>query len=1373
MKKLFLIVLILLGLAIAGMTYYIATIDWNKHKNVISQQFFELTGKQIVFSGPISFKIIPAPYLQASKVKILSGVADDKPLVEADNLVAKLSLLSLLHGRFDVQKMELTKPQINFEIHPDGRLNWQSMLTIEQRRKIESSEISLNSVSINNATVNFDILSHNKTFKIENINGEVIAQSAMGPFRIEGNYIKNNSPEGFAISIGQLSDSFATNLNLVLTHPESDSYIRFDGSFMLTNKVLNGNVIIEAKKLQRFIENNLPEFQISKEYDYPTAVSSDINLNEKQLSLSNFVIKYGDTQGAGDLQLEFNDGFDNGGALPRLNFAINFTDLNLDPIALGLKNFIIDQYKEPKNFAPHIGMDVIADLKSVRSTYNNQQIKNFHTNLDIIDNIITIHNLKATIPGDSNIAIKGDIKSIDEELFYNLDTSLNSQDLLTTLKWLDIEPEVSAAATYRKAGGEAKISGTVKKIQISPISFTLDKSSFNGEAGIRLGERPDIMLIINSDMINFDNYISTLPEEESAKSWGERMIYRFSKLGFLNNIDMQINSAINLGIYEKMPFENINFKANLLDGKMNIENLQIKSVADAKIELSGELTNFGKQPIVSNLNYNIQSDNFSSFMNKLELKTPDWNYKNLKNLNTIGAINGELSKFAIQTKFLLENLELNYKGHIENNQFDGTLEVKHPNFSQMLKDLNLSYNPQNQSLGQFNLSAEISGTPLSFSAENLVMNIGFNNFNGVFDYEFQNDRPQITTELNINKFECERFLHQHDNNPTSQLNTVSSSKAEFWNNPQWSDKLIKYDFYKTFDLNGKFKIKEFNCKKHTFNNVELDTDLINQNLSIKKFIAEYLGGILETTADLQMQNKPIINADIKISDADTNALPSANGNKYAIRNGKFDLKYTLSAQAESEQNFIKTLNGSGQIQIGEFDIKGWDISEIYQDLIHRTTPDGLAIMVKDNLSSGNTHIKFFTSALTSDNGIFNFNNSYLEGSDFITNISGNINLGEWSSNLLFNLKYNEPQYLPGFSFSFKESLANPIPDIDVSALFNMYQSQIDKKNEAIQAEAERQFNKLKNALNSHKETTELLLKDLKNNLEIEIIQSSDKAFDDDSKSQYAKLKEQADKINKTLSQNILLAGTDSPNEDVLTQMEISNNEQTQAIEKLRNSLKLQQLSDARQKAETAHQENTIIYDKASVAIKEYTTAQEQIRKRLNKIITDYNMSSDNLLTSLQEVFDRQSEKFKSKNDLLDKLSFITSKDDINQITQYTQELEQLKTQLSEDLTELQNTISQYIEYTSSLATRQEEAYTEKLRAQEVERKIEENTGYINIKKTGKTVTVSRDIEDIEKAEEMTADKELKVLDFSKPKSSNSTTALSPKNVVKKGRVKVN
>lgn len=294
-------------------------------------------------------------------------------------------------------------------------------------------------------------------------------------------------------------------------------------------------------------------------------------------------------------------------------------------------------------------MDMLVDVKSLKTQYNGQPVKNFEASFDVIDNIVSVNTLTATLPGDTDLKLKGELTTLDGEPFYNMDVSFNSSDFLQTLEWLKIKPDVSVASTYRKAVGSAKLSGTFNKIQLSPFSLTMDKSSLSGEAGVKLnGPRMDALLVLNADMINFDNYISQLPKEEAEKNWAQRMQYRFSKLGFLNDFDMQITAKLDLGIYESLPFEKVDFKANLLNGKLEIERLSINSVANAQMAFGGAISGFGNVPAYENLKYEVKTDDVSGLINKFEFKAPNLDYKQLKHFESKGIATGDLEKFARQ-----------------------------------------------------------------------------------------------------------------------------------------------------------------------------------------------------------------------------------------------------------------------------------------------------------------------------------------------------------------------------------------------------------------------------------------------------------------------------------------------------------------------------------------------------------------------------------------------------------------------------------------------------------------------------------------------------------------------------------------------------
>ena len=1382
MKKLLLFLLALVVFAVVGVSVYVSTIDWNQHKNVIAQQFSEATGKRIVFEGPVSFKFLPTPYLNASNVKILNPSGGAKTLVEIPDLIVRLSLMPLLKGQFDVQRMELRNPQINVEVLEGGKLNWQSDLTPEQRQNIEDAKIALNSVSVGNATLNFEDPLRDVFVKLENLNGEIIAQHIMGPYKIEGNYIKDNSPEGFAISVGQLSDSFATSLNFVVTHPVSESYIRFDGSFMLANKVLNGNVIIESKKLKQFVQANFKELNVDDVYDFPLALTSDINLNDRQLNLSNIVVKYGETQGAGNLQMPFNDGFGNGGVKPRIDAAFNFTDLDLSPAIYALFSFVREYASPDVVYNPQVGVDVLADIKSVRTTYKGQQIKDFEISFDWMENILTLNKLSAILPGDTDVKVEGTISAFDDKPFYNLETSLSSNDFLRTLNWLDVAPEVPVAATYRKAAGSAKFAGNLQRVQISPFQFTLDKSSVSGEAGIKLDTpRKDIMLVVNTDMVNFDNYIVALPDEVKAKDWAQRMIYRFSKLGFLNDFDMQAKLKMNLAIYESMPFENVSFVGNLLDGKLAVENLQIGSVANSAIEARGLVSGFGQSPLFEDFNYSIQTNDLAALVNKMELKVPSLDYKKLNDFQIWGAVNGNMSEFSTETNVNLEDLNLVYRGQVGREGakvfYNGELELKHPDFVKMLNDLEWNYNPKAYSLGLFDLKAKINGYTDALQAEPLNFNIGFNTFGGKLRYERGggDGRPSVTAEMNVNKFEIERFLNQDaEKGEKPIVSPEGATKAEFISQPVWTGNAIDYDFYKTFDLNGHFNVQELSYKSHVFKQAQFAVSLLQGNADVKNFSADYLGGKIDASLQLQMREKPALKGQVKISEADVNQM-SVGGNLYALSNGKFSAEFSCDAPAENEKAFVSGMNADVVFDFSNVSFKGWNLKAIYEDLLKRERVEGLNVVVKEALTSGRSDLASLKGRATVKGGSFVLADTVARGENFDISVSGDGNLSEWLMNVLFNVQYDEPRYLPGFAFSFKGPISAPLLDVDVGALFNFYQIKQDQEKADIKAAEDAEKERLTLLMQEQKRDSEALIADIRNNFERDLENKKQDAFSEEANEAYAAIKQKLGNIVTILAQNSSRAENPNVDEDVLREIHETNVQSVMEIEEQRNLFNSAYVEDLKKHNQAIYRQIIEGYNRSKALSFNYNAIKEGFEARLAAIDTEFELKDDVNISGWQEFIEDKIEAIERQDKkLLDDVKNMQTATDVEVAEKYKKQLQDLKNLLEVDLKDIEESFAEYKEYAEKKVSAQENAYAAELREKEVQRKLEENTGSISIKKSGKTLTVRRDIEEIEKAEEMAEDKEIRVLDFSRPKAEVKTQAPSGNvNVVKKGRVKLN
>ncbi len=1368
MKKFILGLIVLMLLAVAGAYFYVTSIDWNQHKDKIAEQFYQVTGKTISFDGRLSFQIFPAPYLNAFNAKVYNpDNRDGKPLMEIKNLMAELALASLLKGEFEVKKMVLDGAVINFEWSNNG-LNWQGKFSPDQRQIMEDMRMVLNSVSLKNAVVNLEAVESGKSLQLTNLNGEVSAQSVFGPFRIEGNYLKGQSPEGFALSIGKMSESFATTVNMVVTHPQSESYVRFDGNFHLINRVLNGNIIVESAKTSDFFNANFNDLNLPIEYNLPLVLGFDIALNSQNLSLTNAVIKYGDTQGAGTLQMPLED--------TEITSSFNFTDLDLNILERPLQEFL-DKYKEA-TYEPDYQIDFTAEVQAVRATYKGQGLKNLAMEFSLDTDTFTLDDLSVILPGDTTLKLKGSVFPYDETVNYQADVTVSASDLLRTLRWLNLEPKVNAASIYKKMLATAKLAGNFEKMQISPYKVTLDKSTFSGEAGIVWGARKDIMLVVNTDTVNFDNYISSLPEEEKAKSWAERMAYRFSKLGMLNDFDMVLDAKADLAIYESMPFEKIIFKGNVLQGVMDIENCQIGKVANTAVSLKGKLSGFGSAPQTEGLQYDISSNDIASLINKLELKVPNLDYKKISNLDMKGTINGSKDNFGINTLVTFGNLDAAYQGTVVKKadlfDFDGNLELKHSDFVALLNNLKVKYEPMAKNLGLLQFKAGIKGNRKELAINNMDANIGYTNLQGSLVYDHQAEQPSIMGDLKINKLEVDKFL-QKTKDTTLIAGSSASEIPAFLAAPLWSREKFDYTPYTGVDVKGNFDIGELSYKSQLFKDAKFGFELVGGTANLSNFSAVYNNTPLTGGVALHMTDKPTLSANVKIDDANVNDFVFG-GRIYNLKGGKFSTRFDFSSGAESEFDFVENLKGKAEIKVSATEVGGMNLKGIYDDLIQRELSSGLVEKVKAEIGGGKTLFEKVNGRMIVEGGKFSLADASMQTNNTEVKIYGEGDLKDWIMNVVFNVKYAEPNYLPEFSFSLKNSIATPTVDVNVSPLFNMYKAKEEQKEAAKEAEIEAEKNYWEGLVAEQRKAADDLVLSVRNKLEKDVDSKMELVKDTENINKLNLLKQEIAKVLTELVETMDNVNAESVDNAAIDELKAANLKALQETEVFAKKVEEVYLADLQKLGGTEYNKIVEQHNLLKQTIFSYNTNLDKYDEKLARILTDYRLENDtDFQIKKAQLESKISELEELNTKTINEQNLQKSDGTVAEYEEYNKKLQDTYTVLVAEREKLAEDIGALDAYILPKIAAAEKAYLDKIEQEENQRRLEENTGSISVKKTGVTKTVTRDLEEIKNVEQEISKEAVKVLDFSKEKISiKKPDTNDGGNIVKKGRhIRVN
>ena len=1364
MKKVLLAVIGLLVVAAGALAILIYSIDWNEHKAKISEQFSAATGKKVVFAGPVELKFLPSPYLTAQDIKIYSEKAEiPQPLAEVERLVAKLSWGPLLKGEFNVEQMILQHPTVRMKIMDDGSLNWAGELSDEQKRQMEETQVKLDNLSIEKATLTFYDAKRGIDWKFDNLSAEIMADSLLGPFHIEGSYMKDNNPAGFAFSIGRITENMNTSINAVINNPATQTMFRFDGSVMPKNDVVTGNLVFESNRLMNFVTENFKNVQFDKQYDMPLAVSTQINTNKQKIDFSNLIVKYGDTAAAGNIIIprlpEVTDWNQQAEDTPRqkIEMAFNLTEFDLTPVVSALNNLFND-YDQGKELKINPKADIMADVKAVKAKYAGQEIKNLELSLDVVPGKIQLNKLQAQLPGNASLSLKGSIFP-DEKglLMYKSDMALQADELVDLLRAIKFEPPLPVPSIYRKFTGTAKAEGSLKEIKITPIDFTLDKTKVAGDIALmREDGKLKLFVIGEADSINFDNYVPMLPEEVLNTSLENRLHYRFAQLKSLQNLDVQFMLKLGLGIYDNLPFEKLLTEGKLQNGVMELKKLEIPSLSGGSLEASGKIKGFGENFEFENLKYKFQNPDFFSLLNKFSVQLPDWEIKNLKNFTAEGIATGTLKRFALKNVSKLENIDMSFGGEVtqteHGDEYVGKLYLKAPDFITMLQNFKVNYAPNVYSLGVLTLNADVSGMLDNFKAENLVATIGQNKFEGNLSYAKNGDKKTISGSLNANQFELERFFYNGEanrvNNEIASFKKPDADAVAFLPKPLWSTMKINYDLYKNINLDLTLAFDKLTYENLVMQNVMSKLNLLDANLKITDFSADYNKGKIQAGAELNFAINPTLKGTTVFLDVNLDDT-FWSGNVYGFNYGVISSNNTFAADASSLEDIIKTLELDSDFEIKNAEFKGISFVPIADDLKKRVDGEGLSKLVRENLEKGKTIFQSISGTLKVAKADYSFSNmKFVTDNEAELNMAASGNLLLWDTKAQFELGFKNIK-LPKIGFVFQGPLSAPQLEVNVEKIVNLYQRQHAEIAAKKQAEAQAERELLQKSMNEQMS----IAKSMETRLNQEIRQKFQAVKMQIQNPQTAAametLNEELNNIGKGLAEVLTLGLSPKFEQTQIDDAKRKNALLQNRIDKAEAEIIKHNVDDIKYRANLLYNQIADIHVDAQRKLNDFKVKIGEFRTRLANISTDYVMDNDANATALNALVESL---FVDLDDINSALSrdYVQMQNTLDplQLSDYEDKIKASLVNAKLNIKKLANNITKFYAYVEPQVKNAEKLYQEKLRQAEIERKLKENTGTISVAGGGKSMTVVRDIEDIEKSESLQEQNKIPVLDFS-------------------------
>ena len=1361
MKKILLILLGLVLLIIIGLVTYVSMIDWNEHKGRIASSLSELTGKKVVFNGPLSVSLLPSPQIHATQVQVFNASGDyaQKPLADIKELSAKITFSSLFGGDFDISRVSLLEPEITFDVATDGTLNWAAGGQKFQEDNIRQMQISLDSVTLENAKLHFLYPQMKIDSVLSNLNAEIIAETVFGPYRIEGSYTKGENPEGFAVSIGQIAENIATSINLAINFPTTKSYARFDGTVYFRDRKILGNIIAESEQPVDFAKDMF-QLDLDKALNQKFALTAAVDSGLEKMTLSNVVIKYGKTSGAGNVLIPLPTEQSNV-YYPRVEVAFNMTDFDLDlPFSL-LKAALKDYPKKPLSDV-RLGFDLIGDVKALKSYYNNQTINDLAVSFDVKNGQLLLRGLKGKVFNDTTFNLNGSAEIVDGFIDFDATPSFETSEFSKVLEWLGYAPRQVAPATYQKASAEAAVKGKGNQIYISSLALFVDNMFFSGDAGIVLGDTIDSMWVINADSINFDNYISPLAEADAQKTFSEKLGLLFKDLDVLNSHNLNVVFNLNKGIFRSVPFEEVKADFQLSGGKMLLNNFEVSNVYDSSLLLSGGVSGFGTEPAVEGLQYDFVSKNFSALSEKLGLFAAPNLLSKVKELSSKGVVSGNMQYLAVKTESEADKNKINYSGVIDfssgKSLWDGELEVQSSDFVKMLNNFGIAYSPQAFSLGLFNAKGDFRGTLDNFKSEKLNLNIGANSFDGAVAYDVTSGRPKLTLNGKINRFETSRFMPE--NNAKAQVSFQNNGGVvNFLTKPSWSKVPFNLMPLTKMDVFADLTIDELLLQNIKVSSADVKLALNGGKFAVQSFSGDFASGQVLANGELSLGVKP----DISFNLEGKNLLMSAlgfGGKVFAIRDGNLNFHFNGRSILASEYDFYEGLNGTLFFELSDATVRGWNLWQIKEDISKRTSASGLKEFVLENLQSGSIRFDTIKGNLKLEKGMYLAENFTFDGSLASINVNADGNFMSWDGNGTFKVSWKEK--ISPFSFTWNGSLENPQVNVDVSVLTNEF----DARNAQLEAERKAKEKEAQDAMKARFDEQVKQTKSLKSVFDKQILPKFDEASkmaeEMSFKRSYNALKKKIDTAVGLLDEAAALALSPQISDKLTTSIAEKNNKVASEVGGYQKELDDLYLSEVKQRLGKYNETFKLAYENVNSQIDDFNENLKAFTPRLTASESIVVLENDDEIKKLNsELNDKMMQLSALHQKSLDAYNLVAEQNDTSVLERVVVILKNNNDSVQSEQQEISSLISQMLEKAEQITAAEEQAAF--LRRQEAERKkkVEEATGTI-ANADGKVKTIVPDIHKIEQAEAEISQEKRVVLDFSNDKENKSKEVVERK-----------
>ncbi|RMD63012.1 MAG: AsmA family protein, partial [Alphaproteobacteria bacterium] len=660
MKKVALGLLVLIVVLIGAALVAPGFIDWTAQKGRIEAQVRALTGHDVRIEGDVNLTLLPAPTFSATRLVVANVEgADASAMAELDALKVRVALWPLLRGEVQVERIELIRPTLRFEVLADGRRNWErgagapgagavavapavpTGMPPADRPEAAAipAGIRLDSLRVVDGTLVYRDVRARIEERITGLDAEFSAASLRGPFAAAGTAEVRDLKVAFEVDLGRLDASGPVPVTVALRLSERAASLHFAGAVTGADADVGvrGRLKVAGENLAGLLAavTGAPGVSGPLSLARPFALEAQLDAAAAGLDLSDLMIELGATRFTGTARVA-------AGTPPDVRLVLSASRLDLDSwLAAPPDGSGAGTPPAARTDAPGTGPDTGGDtggasdqagdrlapdwLTAVTGTlevsvdamvYRGQVVRQAKIALALTDGRMEVTRAAALLPGGSDISLVGSVvpDAATDPGGWRFDGHLEaaSDNLRAILEWLGLDVSAVPAERLRRASLSLRLAATPQQLTLGDIDVTVDLSRISGGIVVALRERPGLGVGLAVDRLNLDAYLPRAPAAHPGTAPGEAAgssptaaatTLEAAKTAFVapavfDAFDANFDIRLGSVTAAGVSARAVRLDATLQDATLSVRELRFGDVAGASLRLNGAVAALTEAPVV-------------------------------------------------------------------------------------------------------------------------------------------------------------------------------------------------------------------------------------------------------------------------------------------------------------------------------------------------------------------------------------------------------------------------------------------------------------------------------------------------------------------------------------------------------------------------------------------------------------------------------------------------------------------------------------------------------------------------------------------------------------------------------------------------------